>query len=196
MTKRRKRGVRRLVPDSAPPDERTFRELMHQAGVKPLDPTDTGHPAGTSGMSTVLISENRPVRFEPVSTFEPIVEPVLPAAKYQGAPKPSPLPSTRRIRVNRRFEPEMMLDLHGETRDSALRKTAQALNGARRNNQRSILIITGKGIHSGRQGAILNRAVRQWLENRTNACPMRLQEAPPHLGGSGAILVLLYPANQ
>jgi DNA-nicking Smr family endonuclease len=195
MTKGRKRAAKQRVPDDTRPDDRTFHALMHQSGVEPLDTSKPDRPENPPAPASVSFSAVERVRFELENTPLPITQPISPPEKYRGAPKPPPRSPKRKIRLNRRFQPEVMIDLHGETRDSALQKTAEALASAHRKNQRSVLIITGKGLHSGQKGAILNRAIWQWLENHLKAYPMRLQKAPPYLGGGGAILVLLSPAN-
>ncbi len=87
--------------------------------------------------------------------------------------------------------PDDQLDLHGKTRDKALRILQRFVDSAIRRNCRTILIVTGKGLHSGSGGPVLKEAVQDWL-NREGARYIRtFREAPKQYGGDGAIWVEL-----
>ena len=50
-------------------------------------------------------------------------------------------------------------------------------------------VITGKGHNSAEKGPVLKREVKLWLERNGDTYIASFQEAPPRLGGSGAILL-------
>jgi DNA-nicking Smr family endonuclease len=54
-----------------------------------------------------------------------------------------------------------------------------------------VLIITGKGQHSGNHGPVLKTAVVQWLKKNGHPYLREFRDAPPRFGGSGAIWVEL-----
>ena len=86
--------------------------------------------------------------------------------------------------VNR---PDDEIDLHGKTRDEAIKMVQKFVIDCYQKNFRSALIITGKGHHSAENAPVLKREVRLWLERNGDAYLSDFQEAPPRFGGSGAI---------
>ncbi len=84
------------------------------------------------------------------------------------------------------------LDLHGCTQIEALSKLQSFLYDSSHKKYQKILVITGKGLHSGCQGPILFQTVSQWLQTTTaKTLIKRFSSAPPNMGGSGAILIYL-----
>ncbi len=85
--------------------------------------------------------------------------------------------------------PETIIDLHGNTLDSAFQALSECLYSAIRNQQRVILCIHGKGLSSPTGESVLRQALRQWLIY----CPevIAYSPAPDHRGGDGATLIWL-----
>ena len=83
--------------------------------------------------------------------------------------------------------PDDEIDLHGKTRDEAIKMVQKFIIDCYQKNFRSALIITGKGHHSAENAPVLKREVRLWLERNGDAYLSDFQEAPPRFGGSGAI---------
>ena len=83
--------------------------------------------------------------------------------------------------------PDDEIDLHGKTRDEAIKMVQKFVIDCYQKNFRSALIITGKGHHSAENAPVLKREVRLWLERNGDAYLSDFQEAPPRFGGSGAI---------
>lgn len=80
------------------------------------------------------------------------------------------------------------------TRDTAIKKVEALIPRALRNNQQTILVITGKGLHSaqGEEKGVLKNAVWNYLEVlRQERKIETFRWAPPHLGGEGAILIII-----
>ncbi len=87
--------------------------------------------------------------------------------------------------------PEAQIDLHGKTRDEAIKEVGIFVKTCHTRKLCNILIITGKGQHSGERGPVLKKEVEKWL--RTSGRPLirRFHDAPPRYGGSGALWIEL-----
>ena len=83
--------------------------------------------------------------------------------------------------------PDDEIDLHGKTRDEAIKIVQKFVIDCYQKNFRSALIITGKGHHSAEKSPVLKREVKLWLERNGDSYIADFQEAPPRFGGSGAI---------
>lgn len=83
------------------------------------------------------------------------------------------------------------LDLHGLRRDEARDAVARFLPQAVRDGLRCVRVIHGKGLGSVDRKPVLKDKVLRWLVQRDEV--IAFCEAPPHVGGSGALLVLLRP---
>ena len=87
----------------------------------------------------------------------------------------------------KKLEPEMNLDLHGQTLYSARLLLNKFISNCYEKNIRNILIITGKGQNN--KGA-LKMEVPRWLSDKfLNKFIINFNLAPRHLGGEGALLV-------
>jgi DNA-nicking Smr family endonuclease len=87
---------------------------------------------------------------------------------------------------------EGRIDLHGESRLEALEALERFLAAAEAQGRRALLVIHGRGLHSGVDGPTLRDAVRELLT--TGAASTRVlgcSSAPPAQGGPGATLVWL-----
>ena len=85
--------------------------------------------------------------------------------------------------------PDDEIDLHGKTRDEAIKIVQKFVIDCYQKNFRSALIITGKGHHSVEKAPVLKREVKLWLERNGDSYINNFHEAPPRFGGSGAILL-------
>ncbi len=81
------------------------------------------------------------------------------------------------------------LDLHHHTTEQAHDALADFLFEARSHGWRCVRVIHGKGLSSPRREPVLKGKVRRWLSVWDDV--LAYCEAPPHGGGSGAVLVLL-----
>ncbi len=98
----------------------------------------------------------------------------------------------RRLR-NGHWSVRYELDLHGYTGDEARTEFVAFLNRARRNGERCVRIIHGKGLRSSTGEPVLKQKVRHWLTQRDEI--LAFVEAAPAQGGSGAVVVLLKSKN-
>ena len=83
--------------------------------------------------------------------------------------------------------PDDEIDLHGKTRDEAIKIVQKFVIDCYQKKIRSALIITGKGHHSAENAPVLKKEVKLWLERNGDSYISDFQEAPPRFGGSGAI---------
>jgi DNA-nicking Smr family endonuclease len=98
--------------------------------------------------------------------------------------------STNRSRASGRDSlkrPDDEIDLHGKTRDEAIKIVQKFVIDCYQKKLRSVLIITGKGHHSAEKNPVLKREVKFWLERNGESYISDFHEAPPRFGGSGAI---------
>ena len=87
---------------------------------------------------------------------------------------------------------EARIDLHGHSRAQSERALDQFIAAARTGGQRCLLVIHGRGLHSGAEGPTLRETVRAALSEGPHAAHvLACVSAPPALGGAGATLVWL-----
>jgi DNA-nicking Smr family endonuclease len=87
---------------------------------------------------------------------------------------------------------EARIDLHGRSRSESSRALERFLALALTAGQRCVLVIHGRGLHSGDDGAALRETVREELTGGPHSGQvLACSSAPPALGGAGATLVWL-----
>jgi DNA-nicking Smr family endonuclease len=89
--------------------------------------------------------------------------------------------------------PAARLDLHGQTREEALRAVERFLLRSRADRHRAVLVIHGRGQNSEAGEPVLRPALQEWLASTaaSRAGVMAFAPAPPRAGGTGATVVLL-----
>jgi len=89
------------------------------------------------------------------------------------------------------FAVERRLDLHGFTAAAARAEVEATVERAWRQGRRCLLLIHGRGLRSA-AGPVLKERLPEWLTAAPAARRvLAFTSAPDHLGGSGALLVLL-----
>jgi DNA-nicking Smr family endonuclease len=81
------------------------------------------------------------------------------------------------------------LDLHGASEQQARALLGEFLKGSVRGRRHCVRIIHGKGHGSANRVPVLKMKVKGWLQSRDEV--IAYCEAPPAMGGGGALLVLL-----
>lgn len=84
---------------------------------------------------------------------------------------------------------EAVIDLHGLTRDEAMRRLEGFVASCARRGMRKILVIHGKGIHTSGSDPVLGDATRDFIE-RDSRCGMS-GHPDARGGGSGATWIAL-----
>ena len=89
--------------------------------------------------------------------------------------------------------PEARLDLHGQTREEALRAAERFVLRSRADGHRAVLVIHGRGQNSEAGEPVLRPALHEWLASAAaaRAGVMAFAPAPARAGGTGATVVLL-----
>ncbi len=89
--------------------------------------------------------------------------------------------------------PEARLDLHGQTREEALRAVERFVLRSRADGHRAVLVIHGRGQNSEAGEPVLRPALQEWLASAAaaRAGVMAFAPAPARAGGTGATVVLL-----
>lgn len=97
-----------------------------------------------------------------------------------------------------RMAPEAELNLHHAPADSAVHRTLRFVELSISQGRRCVLVIHGRGQHSGPSGPVLLPALLEALGKRPLSDQvLALTTAPPPFGGRGALLLLLRKkANQ
>ncbi|MDH3997731.1 MAG: Smr/MutS family protein [Desulfuromonadales bacterium] len=184
-------------PAAPQPEEQvSFGGEMDFLGVKPLpgrkiEPEEP-HALDGSGASEPQAPPRVPKRddeslfLEAVGAMDASFKDDWPQTE-QPATKAQP----RRMRQVERgaLKPQAELDLHGLTVAEASGKVGFFLQDALYQGWQTLLIITGKGLHSD-DGPVLRKAVEQELEKH-RALVAEWGFAPRRLGGDGALVVFL-----
>ena len=91
-----------------------------------------------------------------------------------------------------RMAPEAELNLHHAPAESAIHRTQRFVELSIAQGRRCVLVIHGRGQHSGPSGPVLLAALLEALEKKPlNGQLLAATTAPPQYGGSGAMLLLL-----
>lgn len=159
------------------------------------DRSDGAQPTGvpdpsrrTSGPHPVVRLDKPPPSRDPDA---PLPESL---AVRPGHALPSDPPSRRRLRKGRKRPPrtvEARLDLHGASVEQAIDRLDLFLVRAAAAGQRRVLVITGRGRGSAGGESVLRRAALHWLRHEGRSRVEQVAKAPPELGGSGALVILL-----
>lgn len=131
---------------------------------------------------------------DPAAAMEALMagEAFDPSLKFAGSVTPPPRAGGEtRQRFSEDLEPDGELDLHGKTQEEAIGMVQNFVMVSHRQRLRHILIITGKGKNSGQHGPVLGQAVFHWLERNGDRYVRDFIQAPPRLGGAGAIWITL-----
>ena len=164
-----------------PDDAVLFRQALE--GVKPLPPSDRITPAP------------RPPRASPRK--QATTADVADFLSDHGAGS-APLDEFLRNGLNRMtlrklrrgyWPVQDSLDLHGLHRNEARKLLLEFLHQAMQRGLRCVCVGHGKGWHTEGGEGILKVHARHWLTQVPQV--LAFCEAPPNLGGSGAVLVLL-----
>ena len=83
-------------------------------------------------------------------------------------------------------------DLHGLGAESARRRIQQFVRDSALAGRRAVLVICGRGLHSGGEGSVLRDvAVSELCSRQARAHVLAFSTASPARGGDGALAVLL-----
>ena len=169
----------------------TFAEAMERLGVQPLE---TGEDVSAEQLATeqhgvektseVLSDEELFLR--EMEGLKARFEDRYPERGLLARPLP------RRMRQVRQgtLIPEASLDLHGALRSEVAGKLSQFLDNARYHGWKTLLVITGKGLHSEGE-PVVRGEVERFLISTGNHSVAEWGRAPQKYGGEGALILFL-----
>ena len=173
-----------------------FEKEMERLGVIQTNVQDgTGLPPDISAEEQVLVEKPESSSKENLTDGELFLSSLKNFDKtfteddYTPQSEESSSRRSRKLR-KRRFVPEKELDLHGLTRQEALRKVHFFLENASYEGLKTVLIITGAG-HGSEGEAVLRGVVENFLDKESRLWVSSWERAPRKLGGEGAIAVFL-----
>jgi DNA-nicking Smr family endonuclease len=141
----------------------------------------------TSTVRPAEVKARAVVTLDAPMLLDPLIKPRK-KAPAQGAP--DRIEPNRRRRIARTHRAELpLLDLHGFDQIQARAALSGFIARAYRENERAVLVITGKGV---RGDGVLRRRLPEWLaEPDLRMMVAGLSHADPHHGGEGAVYVAL-----
>ena len=179
--------------DPAADDLHTFVDEMGSLGVKPLpgrnvSATGTGKARVLQKPHSADLSReqrDRDAFLEALGSMTTTFADDWPEAEPASQAVP------RRLRQVARglLKPQAELDLHGMTAEEAMSKVRYFLENSSCQGLQTLLIITGKGLHSS-DGPVLRHAVEKLLA-QMHELVIEWGGAPRRYGGSGAVVVFL-----
>lgn len=92
--------------------------------------------------------------------------------------------------------PTASIDVHGRVAADARREVSRFVRQAREQGRQSVLVIFGRGLHSGPRGPVLRDEMIALLGESLTDHVLAFCSAPGELGGSGAFVVLLRRARR
>ncbi len=179
--------------DAPAADHHAFSDEMDFLGVKPLPGRGLNPPApGQGGMAKMSTAPHASREELDKAAFLDAI-----GAMTTTFNDDWPDDETRRQAVPRRMKqvergllkPEAELDLHGLTVDEAAAKVRFFLQDSSYHGFQTLLIITGKGLHSS-DGPVLREAMEKLL-SLTGGQVLEWGVAPRRYGGDGALVVFL-----
>jgi len=100
---------------------------------------------------------------------------------------------TKRIKQVKqgKLTPDASLDLHGLQRTEVVDKLQNFFQNARHHGWQTLLVITGKGLHSEDGEPVLRNEVERYLSAEGGKQLVEWSRAPKQYGGSGALILFL-----
>ncbi len=174
-------------------DQHSFADEMDFLGVKPLSGAVIEEPDTAKNASEEVssvpdrprVDDDSAAFLDAVGSMEKIFKDEWPEDETAKQAVP------RRMRQVERglLKPEEKLDLHGLTIDEACPKVRFFLQDSIYQGFKTVLIITGKGLHSS-NGPVLRQAVEKLLDQQRELV-IEWGVAPRRYGGDGALVVFL-----
>ncbi len=189
------KALEKPAPDPpAAEDGCSFEQEMAQLGVKPLNPeAAAAHGANpvegveeTAGESAELTEEE--LFLAEMSQLQVRFEDSFVDAEDEPA-----VASSRRLKQLKqgKIVPDATLDLHGLTRPEVAPKLDRFLHNARHHHWQTLLVITGKGLHSEGGEAVLRQETERYLTGPGRAEVAEWHQSPARYGGAGALVLFL-----
>lgn len=169
-----------------------FADEMASLGVKPLAPDAAAHeaigevvpekpnkPEQCQTEEEVFLAAMNSIRVDYEDSFH---EPEL---KAQAIPR-----RMKQVRQGR-LVPDASLDLHGCRRSDVVPKLRSFMQNAQYHDWQTLLVITGKGLHSESGDGVLRLETERFLSGEGATMIAEWGVAPKQFGGHGAVVLFL-----
>lgn len=172
--------------------ERSFFEEMAFLGVAPLDDTaaestvcDERQPEQSNSSQESDTQSEEELFLDALGTLDVRFSDQLPEETVQAQP--------RRLKQLKKgqLSPDASLDLHGLLRHQVAEKLGHFLQNAVYQQWGTLLIVTGRGLHSADGQPVLRHEVEKFLAGEGQAHVAEWCRAPRQYGGEGALVVFL-----
>lgn len=90
-----------------------------------------------------------------------------------------------------RLKPESKLDLHGCTRAEVIPKIKNFLKNAQMLGMETVLVVTGRGLHSEGGEPVLRNEVECYLNSNSDGLVAEWNRSPKEYGGEGALILFI-----
>ena len=170
-----------------------FADEMEMLGVKKLS-DDVESDSELSAEPTVILP---PSDSEKVTEEEIFLTAMgeLSVNFRDGLPAKDSPPEAQQRRLKQlkrgKLSPEASLDLHGFRCTDVVRKLIHFLDDSLYQGLQTVLIITGKGMHSEDGTSVLRHEVEQFLSSEGKKYVIEWVRAPKQYGGEGAMVLFL-----
>ncbi|MDA3902789.1 MAG: Smr/MutS family protein [Desulfuromusa sp.] len=173
----------------------SFAEEMEMLGVKPLGAdVDSDEkcfaepPVIDNSVVEVKAQTDEELFFAAVNGFSVRFEDYLPDESRSDE---RAMPRRMKQLKQGNLTPDASLDLHGCLRAEVVEKLRYFLQNAQHQASQTLLVITGKGLHSEDGTPILRDVVEQFLSGEGKKFVAEWGRAPKQYGGDGALVLFL-----
>lgn len=105
-------------------------------------------------------------------------------------------PSVRKVRARaKHLRIDEQLDLHRLKSEEAVVRLERFVATSAAAGEHTVLVITGKGVHSPGGRSVLKQRLEEWIRGRGRDHVRAYSEAPRTLGGGGAYVLFLRSAD-
>lgn len=184
------------APIVEPPDElsSSFADQMTSLGVERLNSADdTGDELSVETVPAVEEKYAPPEPTEEAEFLEAMGELQVSFSDHIPAEDVPPTASARRIKQLKqgKLVPEETLDLHGLQRAEVAEKLLFFLQAAVRQGYQTVLVVTGRGLHSVDGEPVLRSEAERFLSTEGCKWVAEWARAPRQYGGAGALVLFL-----
>ncbi len=175
--------------------ERTFADEMDFLGVDPLDPA-AEITRECPSVVTVILDDLTLEQSDENLFLESLGQ--LDVRFSDHAPQKIKPAAPRRLKQLKqgRLTPDASLDLHGLQRHQVAGKIKYFLQNATYHQWQTVLIVTGRGLHSPDGEPVLRDEAEKVLATAGNPLIAEWGRAPRQYGGEGALVVFLKKSTQ
>lgn len=171
----------------------SFADEMALLGVEKMSPEDDDQTLLSEDKEQLFVADAGPALSEDEQFLLAMGELQVDFRDQLPEEDRPPTASARRMKQLKqgRLSPEESFDLHGMTRDNVAEKLRIFLQNAAHNGSQTVLVITGRGLHSVDGEPVLRNEAERFLATEGRKWVVEWVRAPKQYGGSGALVLFL-----